>query len=1165
MWISGWHIDGFGRFHDEDVRDLPRGLVVFEGPNEAGKSTLLAFLRAVLFGGPTNGKEPRYPPLRGGVHGGRVFLETPEGTVTIGRRLDARRPPQVRLQDGTPLSEEELRRILGGVDAHLFRSVFAIGLSELQSFAELDAESVRDRIFSAAVVGAGRSARRVDDVLAQQQEALLRSRAAGRIAELEQRLARTGAELAEARRKAGEYTALRAEEAGWLTAIRELDGIIAAARGTERRYQTLLALWPLHLEIDKAGKNLAALPAMDGFPADALARFDRLRADLRSAGEEVEASQRTLADVRAQAAALRAGLEEMPASVVAEVEALHEALPSYRELVGRRVAAAEAHRQDARAVQQALATLGEGWTEARVARLDCRKERRAEVRQWAAALQAARERESVVLADETAARGAADEATELSRRAKQRASAPAPVDVTDLAREDELLRGLRADCSELGATAAKYEEFRLRLEQRELALRQAEATPVKALPKWLPGVVAAITALLVVGALVFVWVGIHLGALLLAPLALLGTAGIALIWRAGTRAEEQRVERENLLHWRRTVIAHEADALALEERKLASFDREVRREAAHFRIDAVPSAERLDELAAGLAAQREALRRWEEARAEAAELDDEARKLTQTWARIGYQRVEAERARRDVETRWAAWASDLRLPDGLAPMAVLDFFEAVRRTRLAIRAREGGATRLGQAEAEAAVWETRARGVLATAAASGGGDPDPAGGPPSDHELPERIVALLAHVRADTAARAGLREAEDAIRRAEDALAAAESRRLLTEAEHAALLRAGGAANEEEFRALLLVWERRQTLVGTIERLRADLDTQIGRGPDADSLRAELTLGRRGEWEAARAAALAELEELASRRDTAVRRHENAERERQRLETSADVAGLEIQRHGIVAELAAAAQEWSVAAIARGLVRSALQEYERTRQPQVLALASRIFEGVTSGRYVRVQQEAQAHDLVVLDRAGGRCRTSELSRGTAEQLYLALRLALAGDFAVRGVPLPIILDDVLVNFDPDRARAMAEALARKAADQQVVLFTCQPTTVEILLDACPEAWIQRLERVEPTTRSADGRLDGSSGRITPRESVLECLRAAGRPLSRAEILVMTGVTEAAWPGLIADLTRTGEVLQIRRRHGATYHLPTTATRRTSAGALGRGEPGLGLA
>jgi uncharacterized protein YhaN len=153
----------------------------------------------------------------------------------------------------------------------------------------------------------------------------------------------------------------------------------------------------------------------------------------------------------------------------------------------------------------------------------------------------------------------------------------------------------------------------------------------------------------------------------------------------------------------------------------------------------------------------------------------------------------------------------------------------------------------------------------------------------------------------------------------------------------------------------------------------------------------------------------------------------------------------------------------------------------------VLALASRIFEGVTAARYAAVQHEAAGTELVAVDRFGARVRSSALSRGTAEQLYLALRLALAAEFSARGMPLPIVLDDVLVNFDPVRARAMATALARKAEDQQVLIFTCQPATVDLILDAAPDAAVRRLERAEgPVNLVSRWRRGSAGGAETPR-------------------------------------------------------------------------------
>ena len=66
-----------------------------------------------------------------------------------------------------------------------------------------------------------------------------------------------------------------------------------------------------------------------------------------------------------------------------------------------------------------------------------------------------------------------------------------------------------------------------------------------------------------------------------------------------------------------------------------------------------------------------------------------------------------------------------------------------------------------------------------------------------------------------------------------------------------------------------------------------------------------------------------------------------------------------------------------------------------------------------------------------------------MSRGTREQLFLSLRLALASSYARRGSPLPLVLDDVLVNFDADRAKAAAAVLRDFAAEgHQLLVFTC---------------------------------------------------------------------------------------------------------------------------
>ena len=157
MRIEGWRIEGFGRI--PRLRGAGRsGLTVFLGPNEAGKSTLLAFLRGVLFGFPSRRRAPQYPPLRGGRHGGQVMLCGPNGEITIERFVTRRDGLRV---NGEEVSQRQIQALLGGADESLFRSVFAFSLEDMQSFEWLQAEQVRERIFSAGIAGAGASARQV--------------------------------------------------------------------------------------------------------------------------------------------------------------------------------------------------------------------------------------------------------------------------------------------------------------------------------------------------------------------------------------------------------------------------------------------------------------------------------------------------------------------------------------------------------------------------------------------------------------------------------------------------------------------------------------------------------------------------------------------------------------------------------------------------------------------------------------------------------------------------------------------------------------------------------------------------------------------------------------------------------------------------------------------
>jgi uncharacterized protein YhaN len=112
----------------------------------------------------------------------------------------------------------------------------------------------------------------------------------------------------------------------------------------------------------------------------------------------------------------------------------------------------------------------------------------------------------------------------------------------------------------------------------------------------------------------------------------------------------------------------------------------------------------------------------------------------------------------------------------------------------------------------------------------------------------------------------------------------------------------------------------------------------------------------------------------------------------------------------------------------------------------VLSVAEGLLTSWTNGRYVRILapmgkpvQELERNDGVLVP-------LNALSTGTAQQLYLALRFGLVEHFAGQAESLPVVMDDIRVNFDPIRAERAARSIEDLATRHQVLYFTCHPAT-----------------------------------------------------------------------------------------------------------------------
>jgi uncharacterized protein YhaN len=146
------------------------------------------------------------------------------------------------------------------------------------------------------------------------------------------------------------------------------------------------------------------------------------------------------------------------------------------------------------------------------------------------------------------------------------------------------------------------------------------------------------------------------------------------------------------------------------------------------------------------------------------------------------------------------------------------------------------------------------------------------------------------------------------------------------------------------------------------------------------------------------------------------------------------------------AKLQELAKTWSIHALASYISAKTRKIYEEERQPSVLTSASRYMQRMTRDRYKQIIVPMGEQELVVLRQDGERLHSAQLSQGTKEQLYLAMRFAMIEEYATFA-SLPIIIDDIFVNFDSARLSNALHGLAHLSRTHQIILFTCHEHVV----------------------------------------------------------------------------------------------------------------------
>jgi uncharacterized protein YhaN len=365
MRISSLRVDGFGIFHEQEASGFAPGLNLFLGDNEAGKSTLLGFIRAVLFGFPrANSRDPSYPPLAGGVHGGRINVVTSGGRTFAVERKPGKGGGEVTVSGptGSEGSDDTLQQLLAGITYEAFRNVYAFSLSELQTLESLRAESVKSVIYGAAAGAAIMALPRAEKSLQERLDSLFRTSGSKPL------INRKLGELEDLARRLREASAGGAEYDTSCSKLAEIDQQIGELRQDLSRVvcekETLnryLSVLPDFHQLQADERSLAELDELvDSFPSEGLLRLEKMTGQLDQLDTQRAESEQRVAHLQDKLSQI-----VVNEPILREAESIRLLLENRRDFMAKvnRLPVEERQRQSLdESLSHGIASLGSDWS-----------------------------------------------------------------------------------------------------------------------------------------------------------------------------------------------------------------------------------------------------------------------------------------------------------------------------------------------------------------------------------------------------------------------------------------------------------------------------------------------------------------------------------------------------------------------------------------------------------------------------------------------------------------------------------------------------------------------------------------------------------------------------------------------------------------------------------
>lgn len=1014
MKITDLQVDGFGVWKGLTVESISDDITVFHGYNEAGKTTMMQFIRSMMFGFSPERLSKYTPPVYGGLAGGSLDISTPTGIFEVQRHVDPNRHSDpigdlavTDSHDGSVHGRAHLSSLMSDIDESIFNNVFAIGLREIQELGSLNSTAAAEQLYK---LTSGMDRVSLIDVMRDLR--LRRDRIwstdpkqASRLGELSEKRQKLLREIDDLKQRSKRWSRMAGETTDINNQLADIEKILAEHDRQSRLIEIAMQIsdrWQSRKSLTDQIKSFGTLPDQRDISVNELDLLNERITQQKERIDQIKTQRRTIKkeaislpinrNLWSQKSRIEAVTEHMPwvESLQRQSKRLADEIDTIENsMIGEVDGLGHQLKIKARDVLD-LGSRGFMTLESTGKKLQEQKDRlskyQADLEKVEFDLGQHQERLGTSIED----RGTTESLEDTGRyvnRLRRRIELEEKIDKLNRNRVD-LERDVDSVVNEQVLPVEKLSVIAIVFVFGVILLGFGVMNSV------LPGVFSSGTS--------------ELGMVLMLLGLVAGVVAMAMKYHWERRAKDELDD-----------FRHQID-IVRQQLKRAKHERD--------EIERQLPASVVGQWELELQDAENRLMRLEDL----VPLENRVQSTRSTQEELRRRVVSQEREIQKFDEQWRASLRTAGLPEVLEPHQLKEIMlRADKISTFNDRLERFKAEKL-ERDKELGALSHRIETMLHETGLTF-----------HSADLMDRLGQLNLAVNEQRSFVNSRKEFANKYKSLRSRLAKAkrELDKLLGQKQR--LLAAVGAENETQYREFDSKHAQRRKLLSKRDNLSEQINAALGKHFDEANLRELLDSygvgGLEKRWEAVQA----EIERIKAQQSKLHQQRGEFLLEVKMLgeDSRLDVARLEL--NAISAEIEQLQHDWQVLASSTQMLEMIRESYESKRQPETLKEASGYLERLTEGKYKRIWTRLVGEELLVDNQTDETIPVDKLSRGTREAVYLSLRMALVGAYARRGATIPMVLDDVLVNFDGQRAHAAAELLCDFARNgYQILMFTC---------------------------------------------------------------------------------------------------------------------------